>query len=370
MPLGKSAITKARQKVDWKAFEYLLSILNCEEQYPSLKWHGHHVRAVDGTRLVLPAGSEICEHFPRYHSSRSREVEHYPKARLLVAANVFTGQVTHARLGPYRESERDQALMIFDQFKKGDIVLLDRGFEGARIWSALEEKKMYFIARIRISENQGNNFISGRLLKTADTEKQFTYEGHPSHGEKKYCLRLRLVRSRRRTDGSCIVLITNLLDERKYPRKHLLEIYRERWQAEKAFLRIKQIFKVQRFHSRKLNGVMQELYAGLISQAWVSAWLLRAAQMKERFKNRSIINYKSAAQILSTILPTLTRARNKIEQIIRRIIAIVHKRQPGRSYPRVSHQPPNPWINNRYPTHYEQMKYRPDPVKWWREKKK
>lgn len=354
--VNRSSFCKARQKIRWEAFEYLLSVLNREDRSNQGKWHGHNVRAIGGTRLVLPRSNETLDFFPCNKPSRGSQMEHYPRARLLVAANVFTQQITHAVVGP--------ALELIKQLPPAnDIILLDRGFEGALLWRAIAESGNNFVARIRCSDVWQEKFLSGQLLKTAHAQILVECSGQ----------RIRLLRGPRRKDGSCIVLATNLLDQTTYSSKDLIALYKQRWEVEKVFLHLKQIFHLEHFHSRKLNGVLQEIYAALVMQSWVAGWIDQAAGIGSQSDQEKIINFKAAAQTLAEFLPRLLgryRSKRLVDLVLEKIAAIRYRRQKNRSYPRVSQQPQNRWAQNKNPNYYAMVKYRPDPIKWWRTKSK
>jgi hypothetical protein len=365
-PLGRSAICKARQKLYWQAFEWLLRKLNCEAQFNDLKWHGHFVRAIDGTRLTLPHSKEIMDKFNCCRTGQGDRIEHYPKARLVTAVNVYTHQVTQALLDPYQNSERTQVLELIKSLPTKDILLLDRGLAGSKLWAAIANQRKFFVARLPISEYR--EILANRLLKTRKTEMILTLKAKTEDGQS-HNLRVRLLRSPKRKDGSCLVLITNLLNSKKYQRKELLSLYKQRWEAEKVFLRIKQIFGVEHFHSRKLNGILQEIHAALASLSWIASWVLRASHKLGR-RAKFKINFKAATQRLAAILPQRIDSNDRRSyqrelevKLCKQVCCI----QAGRSYPRISQQPENRWIKNRSPLRYREMKYQPSPPKWWRD---
>ena len=89
--MSASSFCEARQKLSYEAFEYLLERANLEESRKG-RFKGHRVRAVDGTNLSLSYSKEIEDRFPRY--SNQGQKAHYPKARVVVASNIDTGQPT------------------------------------------------------------------------------------------------------------------------------------------------------------------------------------------------------------------------------------------------------------------------------------
>ena len=91
--IARSSYSEARQKLSWEAFAYLLD----RTQIDSELWHGHRVRAVDGTRIQLPRSEEILSEFPIRNNSFGESP--YPMLSLIVAADAFSCQPTHSLVG-------------------------------------------------------------------------------------------------------------------------------------------------------------------------------------------------------------------------------------------------------------------------------
>jgi len=65
-------------------------------------------------------------------------------------------------------------------------------------------------------------------------------------------------------DGTLSVLITNLMDEKQYPSEDIIHLYYRRWGVERYYRDEKVFLDVVNFHSKKGNGIRQELFAILI----------------------------------------------------------------------------------------------------------
>jgi hypothetical protein len=62
----RSSICEARSKLSYKAFEYLFKSLNLDQSSlvsNSQTWKEHVVRAVDGTKITLPATEKILKEY-------------------------------------------------------------------------------------------------------------------------------------------------------------------------------------------------------------------------------------------------------------------------------------------------------------------
>jgi hypothetical protein len=349
---SRSSVCEARQKLDWKAFEYLLreSNLKKEEIPEAYKWKGHVVRAADGTKITLPHSKKIIQEFPQRKAVKSPEgtFAHYPFALLVTACNVMTGQPTAARLYSFRGSERDGVhSMVKDDFAAGDICLLDRGLDGVRVWRTFEENNQFHVTRLKQSKtgyvhefmsSNKDEIITERCLK--DPEKKESLS-----------IKIRLIRGRKLKDGSFLVIGTNLLDKIKYPAADLLELYGRRWNVETMYHRVKTLLNVQSFHARQPNGVLQEIFANLLILSMTSGLSIHASQVAKLDTKETSPNLKNAIEVLKRNLsfyvisiPLSKEQRQKwCEKIIREVLKVLCKKQPGRSYPRYSRQPVNRW---------------------------
>ena len=76
-------------------------------------------------------------------------------------------------------------------------------------------------------------------------------------------LRLRAIRLAA-PDGTVSVLLTNLVDPRRFPRTAILALYWRRWAVETHYRDEKTLQHIEQFHSRTPDGIRQELFAILI----------------------------------------------------------------------------------------------------------
>ncbi|MBF0607362.1 MAG: transposase [Magnetococcales bacterium] len=99
-------------------------------------------------------------------------------------------------------------------------------------------------------------------------------------------------------DGTIELLITNLSDQTVYTREDIIDLYFRRWAIEGGYRDEKVSMEIEKFHSKTVNGVMQELYAVMIMSviARVLMALSEADNGKElQFKNTVIALAKEAA---------------------------------------------------------------------------
>ena len=76
-------------------------------------------------------------------------------------------------------------------------------------------------------------------------------------------LRLRAIRVEA-PDGTVSVLLTNLLDTRRFPRTAIIALYWRRWTVETHYRDEKTLQHIEQFHRHTPDGIRQELFAILI----------------------------------------------------------------------------------------------------------
>lgn len=351
-PVSHQAIAKARNKLDWQAFRFLLQQANQDEtlSQPCFRYQGHITRAIDGTQLTLPRTHDLLELFES-HGTRAGE-SHYPAALLVTAMNVFTGQYRAARVVNHIESERDQLRSMIElDFKAGDIAILDRGFHGDEVFLCFEEYHQFYLCRMRAAEQRRDAWIHQFLLTGKKEQVIVKKLKHPGpHTETE--LRIRFILGPKDHEGKPVVLATNLLDIRKYSRKSLLRLYGRRWAVETMYGRVKTLLQLERFHSKTYNGIMQEIFANLLVISLTSLVVLESARSLKldpdiavpSFKNAQAVvkrHFFEAIQMRRRLTPR--KAKQLAQTMVQEASRMIWKKQPGRSYPRVSMQPVKVW---------------------------
>lgn len=331
--VARSSYSEARDKLSWEAFPYLLDRANLEnrDRFEIPLWKGHRVRAFDGSCVQLPNSEDILASFPV--RSGGWGDTHYPYAYLVVAADIFTCQTTHTIIGNKYSSERDQLRAVLETFNQGDICILDRGLDGKKVWKAFEDSNQHYLGRLKV---RGCGLKFNQKLKDQVIELQL------ETGE---VLKVRIIRGPKFKTGNYLFLATNLFDRKKYDRKSLLKLYRQRQAVEDVFLHLKNTLHAKNIRSKKLNGILQEIYAALTMTSIVAGirYLFEQNLRKKR------ISFKALCWRLETAVIVLLepQAVGRLNLLFNGLMSFNHFRQPGRSCPRWSMQPENKWIKER-----------------------
>lgn len=343
---SKQAFSDARKKLSFEAFKFLLEEANHEDLIEQ-KWHGHTVRIVDGSKLHLPNTAEIREHFTIPNTSGGPG--HYPQAWMVTAINSFSGQPAAVELGCHKSSERELMLRLFPYFKSGDLLLLDRGLGGAQVYLEHERRDLYFIHRAKTGGKSAPWYIKG-FLKSRKASWVVSIEAEDHDGEK-IAILVRLVRGPKDSEGKRIVFVTNLLNEKIYSVQSIRDLYKNRWAVETMYGRVKNILHLEKFHAKSVNGILQEIYANLLVISLTALIEYQASRRKNLDRSKVVPNFKAAVQVVRRHLYRIAgpepvpadQALAIAEKMVEEAGRVLWKKQPGRSYPRVSKQPINSW---------------------------
>ena len=327
--ISRSSFSEARDKLSWEAFAFLLEQTKLDLCLKPQTWKGHRVRAVDSSNVQIPRSPEILKHFPVQDNAHG-EV-HYPNLRLFVAADIFTTQPTHTYVSNKHISERETLKNITSQFQDGDISILDRGFEGKKVWEHFEKVRQFFIGRIR-SE-------SFAKLRGKDTIVEYSSK---LTGQ---IYKIRVLLGRKLSNGSYVVVATNFLNPKHYSRKEILDLYQKRQAVEEVFLHLKNTLNIKNIRSRKVNGVLQELYAALTMLSMVAA--LRY-QHEKTLKHRRVSFKAIVLRLARNFIFFFKEVGPKhLSDLTIGINQFTHRQQSGRNYPRYSRQPALRWVSRR-----------------------
>lgn len=336
LALGKkgvcsSSISDARANLSWEVFPYLMDKIPCNAN----KWKGHLVRAVDGTKLTLSRTEEILKEFPIQDSHFGKA--HYPKAVLVSATEMTTGQITHARLGNKHLSENETLGELLPQFSKGDISLVDRGFRGKNLWFKFHNYEQCFLARF---QSTGSGVMKEFKLGCREQVHEIVDK------ESGKAMFVRIIKGKRLANGQNIYLITNLIDKKKYKRSELCDLYLKRQVVEESFKQIKkQLTHKLEYRAKKINTLLQEIYAATLAQVLTASVKASVTPIKAR-----VISYTGACFALESDFCELlfgTSDTTILEKITETIEHHYHQKQPGRSYPRYSRQAPSKWTSEK-----------------------
>lgn len=258
-------------------------------------------------------------------------------------------------------NEHDAFVTMIDRSDlKNVLAIADRGYESYNSMAHIQEKDWFYLIRVKDGKigiarglelptsNEFDVFVDlsltrsrsnevKRLLKDRNRYKYmsqsqpFDYLPQSIRGCKTpvfYKLPFRIVRLQV-SDNLYETLVTNL-DASQYPAKELKRLYAMRWGIETSFRKLKYTIGLRHFHSKKVEYILQEIFARLIMYNFTE---LITSSVVIQQKNRKFdyhINFSVAAHICriffrGDVSPPM------IEAVLAKFLSPI---RPGRGYPR------------------------------------
>jgi hypothetical protein len=362
----RSALTKARAKLPWQTLERLLHrvVALAYEVFPpreEYQWCGLSVFAFDGSTYTLPATEAMRQTFDPHSGLAVPGRGHYPQCLVMTAYDVLRRLPVGRTICPLQEGdERVQAQRLLPLVPRNSVLLFDRGFPSYGFLLALHQPPHRYVMRCPATSTfpAVEGFVrSGRTetvlwLTPSDTFKRSL---PPAQRHLRAALRLRAIRLVA-PDGTVSVVLTNLIDRRRFPRPAIIALYWRRWAVETHYHDEKTLQQIERFHSRTPDGIRQELFAILIgcviarslTALSVPSESLETAQslVRPQLKN-ALLSFARDAALLMPAHPA--HALVILQELLHTICQVKDYKPkiPRSSRPRVNKQSANKWQVDR-----------------------
>lgn len=340
--VSKAALTKARMKLKYESFIELNAELVSYfyENFKPLQWNGFNLLAIDGTTVRLPRIESISEHFGAWNP---RQGSKCPIARVSQMFDPLNKITVDAIIESKDVGERELAAFHFLKLMPNDLILLDRGYPAYWLFNLILSQGADFCARIQRKRWK----VVRQFYNSGKKEKIISLSVFPSSTEQ--CnemgldlkpLKLRLIRVELDT-GEAEILITSLLDTKKYPHEQFAELYHLRWPVEEDYKTMKQWIEIENFSGKSVLSVYQDFHAKVFSKNLTSALIYPTqAEINRRTKNcryRYKANFAQAISKMKDVVPLLFfKSKEAVCNLISDIHAIVVKTiepiRPRRKY--------------------------------------
>ena len=322
--VSAQAFSKARRGLSAELFElaqaHLISL--AQAHIDSMRWHGLRLVAADGSRLRV--GTR------RGHELRA---DHYAFALFLPGAEL----TLHAALHPADGAERQMLFEALDVLlPRTDLLLLDRGYIGNAMVAALAQREIEFCMRV---DTRNWKCVSA-FARSGEAERVVTLEAPSEQDARDYELMrmpttVRLIRDVT-PSGRVRVLMTSLLDSRRYPATSFGALYHQRWRVEEAFKRLKHRLRLEAVTGLDYLALQQDFGAKILADNLCT--LLSDLDAPHDDGRASRPNRVYALGALKPILGAcLLRIRCCLDSLAG-VLEVIHQTrcriQPSRSYPR------------------------------------
>ena len=320
--VSAQAFSKARKGFSAELFRlagrHLLAL--AQPQIDAARWNGLRVVAADASRLRVST-----------RANAKLSADHYAFALFLPGAEL----TLHASLHPADGSERQMLFEALDELDAGrDLLVLDRGYVGNTMVASLAQRGLGFCLR---ADTRGWRCVAD-FLRSGASEQVVTLAAPRAAEASIYEIQaipttVRLIRDVT-PSGNIRVLMTNLLDARRYPAEQFGALYHRRWRVEEAFKRIKHRLRLEAPSGLTYLAFQQDFAAKVLADNLCQ--LLSAETEPPDAASRPNRTYAQGAlkPILAGCLLALEHARNQLQTVLDAIACTRCHIQPDRSYPR------------------------------------
>ena len=261
--VAPSSIVQARERLGDEPLRWLFERTASTWAHASARkhdWRGLALYGADGTTVRVPDSSENREHFGG-QKTRWDSTSGYPLVRMVTLMALRSHILAGARFGPYATSEGELAHDLWPLIPDHSLAIVDRGFLSARTLIGLERGgiQRHWLTRARsdLAYVRVERFATGDEL----IELNVSSEARQKDASMPKTWRMRALRYKRRGFKPQL-LLTSLLDPKRYPAEEVVALYHERWEIELGYNEVKRVMlaREETTRSRSPKGVAQELW--------------------------------------------------------------------------------------------------------------
>ena len=266
--VAPSALIQARARLGADPMEVLFTRAGEEWGHASAdrqRWRGLALYGVDGTTLRVADSVANRAHFGSADAGGDRGVSGYPLLRAVVLMAVRSHLLVSAAFGPYAVDERTYARTLWRSVPDESVVLVDRNYLQADVLVPLmtSGRDRHWLTRAKST----TAYRSIQRLGTGDELVELAVSSEarrkdpalPTHFD------VRAIRYQRKGFRPQ-VLLTSLLDAKRFPADEIRALYHERWELELGFGEIKtdMLERLETLRSKSPGAVAQELWGILL----------------------------------------------------------------------------------------------------------
>lgn len=344
--IAKSALTQARQRLGQEPLSQLFGMSAAvwdQRHQQGRSWRGLARYAVDGSTLRTADTQDNREHFGAQEYA-SGAVASYPQMRLLTLTSLSTHLVRDAVFGEYGKNEMRHAKDLLAAIPDHSLTVFDKGFLSAelllQVQSAGTARHWLIPARSnsrwqRLGDDPSDYLVQMKVSPQAR-------KANPLLPEFWQARAIETVSAR----GQRRILLTSLLDAKRWPAQEIAQQYEQRWRIETSYRELKQelLGSGLTLRSGTPQTVMQEVWGALLAYNLIRLEMAEVARQEgvapTDLSFTVALNYMryewlSLASISPGLLPKhLLRLRQRLGE------QLLPKQRRGRQCPRVVKKPP------------------------------
>jgi len=339
---NSDTLSKARRRLPiavWKRIhKWIASQIEAESREVSL-WRGHRVIGVDGTCVSMSDEAELERVFGKSGSRQGRS--RFPIARTIFGFDLFNITAVDYEIGAYKTGENKLFSELMPHFNKGDLIVGDRRFAGAKLYVDYIRADLEYITRAhqrlkiqRLTIRRWldrNDYIVLMPIQKTYRHKDATL---PESIEVRILKVTAIVRGRKES----FWVVTSLLSAEQYPADEIRALYQRRWLVEGLIGEIKIWLGADVLRSKTEEGIQKELCARIIAFNLIRWLILKAA--KEHGEAAERISFAATVRLIAAFSLKMSTAPFWMlpplyEDLLEKIATSVVPCRPGRVEPRM-----------------------------------
>ena len=357
-----SAVIQQRSKIRPEAFEWLFRSFNKlthhDDEY---LYRGYRLMAIDGSCITIRTDRNDSDTYISQGDDRIGYNAYHLNAMFDILGQTYHDVVIQN--GPHK-NEKGAFNEMVDRYEgEKAIFIADRGYESLNSFEHVNRSGNRYLVRVRDVDSRKN--LSGSFTRSLDLEDEFDIDSHRLLTRKQtnevknhpelyklmvnrnvfdffdeepfYDFSCRILRFKvedREGEAFYETVFTNL-DRDEFPADEIRRLYSMRWGIETSFRNLKYPVKLNSFHSKKNEFIIQEIYARLIFYNFSRRITERVeVRRKEKAKHDRKVNFSMAVNIIRSFLRTKEDGSTDEPPAIETILSsITEPIRAGRSYP-------------------------------------
>jgi hypothetical protein len=317
-----SPYCQARKRLPKQNLQQILqATAQAADQRTPSQWrfHGREVQVGDGTTALMPDTPANQRAYPQ--SGNQQPGCGFPLIKIVALFSLASGALTAVVTGNKHSAELKLFRKLWQQLKRGQIFLADRGFCDYVTVVGLWLRGVDSV--LRLNHMRPHDFRNGQRLGKYDrlvtwqkprqkprTATRRLWRSLPAQ------FTLRLIRypvSIRGFRSREIFLVTTLLDPLEYPVAELAQLYLRRWRVELFFRDIKTTLQMEMLSCKSPKMIYREVLMHLIAYNLIRCLTVEAASVNDREWER--ISFKGSVDTLRQFSPLIAQASSRKQQI-------------------------------------------------------
>lgn len=246
--LAASSLCVFRNKISFIFFKNIFET-HLTNSWDTLKtYQGLHFVGIDGDEYSLSATGDAIDCGYKGRAVKDDRETYYPRMYAVKAVHLLSGLVCGFYQSKYY-NEIAGASSILKLLPKNILAVYDRFYLSKKILEGHLTHQSYFICRCKTGSTfkEITNFVTSKNRVTLTIING---------------VQVRLIKIKNPRSNKDLIFATNL-PNKGWGRKKIEEIYQIRWESEVNNRDQALSMNMESFHSKNINGILQELYSSL-----------------------------------------------------------------------------------------------------------